>query len=109
MHDERPPLDRLNPDDLPRLAIFLTAYFDGDHAPRAGSVAEAAYHYVVDAELDELQELARDWEVLRAAAAERPLEEVQRALRDRFGSHWTVASRDEIETVAAEFERALRE
>jgi len=109
VHDDRTPLDRLSPEELPRLALFLAQYLDRPDGGKRPSAAEAAYTYVTEAELDELQELARDWDVLRAAAGDRPLDEVNRALHARFSCEWSAASRDEIEAVAAEFERALRE
>jgi hypothetical protein len=107
--DPRPPLARLTPEDLPRLAIFLDSYLRADGERPSRTLHEAAWEYVAEAELDELQDLARDWEVLVAAAREAPLAEVNRALGQRFGGPWQAASQAEIEAVAAEFERALRE
>ena len=109
VHDARPLAERLTPEDLPRLAIFLGAYLQDDVSLAPRSAQEAAWEYVAEAELDELQELAHDWEVLRAAARELPLAEVNRLLRERFGSSWSALSREEIEAVGAEFERAVRE
>ncbi len=100
---------RLTPDDLPRLAVFLAGYF-GEGAPRsARSAAEAAYDYAAEAELDELEELARDWDQLRAIARALPLDRVREALRTRFGSSWQPLDTAELDAVAHEFERALRE
>lgn len=101
--------DRLDPLELPRLAQFLAAYLHEDLVPVHGSAARAAFQYAADAELDELAELAGEWQVLRAAAARLPLDRLNRLLRERFGSGWYVASRAEVEAVALELERALRE
>ena len=107
--DPRPPLDRLTPEDLPRLAIFIGAYLR--KGPEAGnaSVQEAAWNYAAEAELDELQELADDWRVLRAAAREAPLETIRRALRERFDSEWQPLTFQELDAVGAELERAIQE
>lgn len=107
--DPRPPVERLTPDDLPRLAVFIAAYLRDDSPHPLPSAHEAAWEYLAEAELDELQELARDWDVLRAAARELSLDEVNRTLADRFGSSWSALTRDEVDAVGAEFERALRE
>jgi len=101
--------DRLRPEDLPRLALFLSTYLGGDHAPAGGSAARAAWDYASEAELDELEELRDDWEVLRAAARELQLGPVNELLRERFGCAWQAESAAELEQVAEQFERALRE
>jgi len=101
--------DRLDPRDLPRLAQFLAAYLHEDLVPVHGSAAEAAFAYAGETDVEELAELAAEWEVLRAVAARLPIERVNRLLRERFGSGWHAASRREIEAVASELERALRE
>lgn len=107
--DPRSPFERLTPEDLPRLAIFLAGYLREDLLPEHGSAQRAAWDYVSEAELDELQELARDWQVLQAAARELPLAEVNRALRERFDSSWQALSRAEIDAVGEEFVRVLDE
>jgi hypothetical protein len=101
--------ERLRPDDLPRLALFLSTYLHENLEVAHGSAAHAAWDYASEAELDELEELRDDWEVLRAAARALPLARVNELLRERFGSTWQAASSAEIEQVAEQFERALRE
>lgn len=101
--------ERLRPETLPRLALFLATCVDDDAAPSRGSATRAAWDYVQVAELDELEELSEDWEALRAAARELPLARVNELLRARFGTGWQAASPAEIEQVAGEFARALRE
>lgn len=108
-NDSRSPADRLTPEDLPRLALFLGGYLHEDLAVAHRSAQHAAWEYVGEAELDELQELASEWDVLRSAARELPLEVVNRLLRERFGSSWQALSRAELDAVGGEFERALRE
>ncbi|HEX9798879.1 MAG TPA: hypothetical protein VGC00_01785 [Thermoanaerobaculia bacterium] len=109
LSDARPLLERLTPEDLPRLAIFFASYLGDEPGPPRLSAQQAAFEYVTDAELDELQELAGDWAVLRAAVRETPLPEINRVLGQRFGTSWQAVSRQEIEAIGAEFERALRE
>lgn len=101
--------DRLDPVELPRLARFLAAYLHEDLVPVHGSAARAAFHYAADAELEELAELAGDWQVLREAALRLPLDRLNRLLRERFRSGWHIASRAEVEAVAHELERALHD
>jgi len=108
-HDDRSAVDRLTPEDQPRLARFFADYLHQDLSVVHGSAARAAYDYAAEAEIDELEELAAEWEVLRAATHEAPLERVNEILRQRFGSAWRAASRADIDAVAREFELALRE
>ena len=104
-----PALDRLTPAEQPRLALFLAEYLHQDLAVVHGSAAQAAYEYAAGAEIDDLEELAAEWAVLRAAAHSAPLERVNEVLRQLFGSAWRAVSRSEIDAVAQEFELALRE
>ena len=60
--------DRLRPENLPRLALFLSGYLHEDLAVVHGSAARAAWEYAAEAEIDELGELAGEWQVLAAAA-----------------------------------------
>jgi len=101
--------DRLRPETLPRLALFLSGYLHEDLAVVHGSAAKAAWEYAGEAEIDELGELAGDWQVLAAAARALPLERVNALLRERFGSSWQAASLVEIDAVADTLERALVE
>ena len=101
--------ERLTPEELPRLALFLSRHLEEGSEGARGSVAAAAYAFAEEAELDELEELARDWEVLRAAAGSLGLAETNRRLARSFGGLWRISSAAELDAVAAEFERALRE
>jgi hypothetical protein len=102
-------LDRLNPDDLPHLAVFLAGYLDAGGERRFASPAEAAFTFAGDADLDDVEGLAADWEILAEAARSHELAEINLCLRERFGSAWQAASKLEIEAVEQELERALRE
>lgn len=102
-------LDRIDPRELPRLALFLGAYLDAEPATRHGNAARAAYDYATEAELDELEELAFDWRQLAAAARRIPLADLNRLLRERFATSWQAASLDEIDAVTHELERAIRD
>jgi hypothetical protein len=101
--------ERLTPEGLPRVAFFLATYLHEDLEPVHGSAAKAAYNYVAEAELDELEELGAEWEILKAAAHQLPLARLNRILRERFKSSWYVNSATEIDAVGYELERALRE
>jgi hypothetical protein len=101
--------ERLRPETLPRLALFLSGALQRDLAVVHGSAARAAWEYAEEAELDELGALAGDWQVLAAAARALPLAQVNALLRERFGSAWQAASRAEIEAVGETLGRALAE
>jgi len=107
--DDREIEDRLDPRDLPRLADFLAAYLHEDLVPVHGSAAAAAFHWIAEADLEEIEELAAEWQLLRSAAARLPLDRLNRLLRERFRSAWYVTSVEEIEAVARELVRALHE
>jgi hypothetical protein len=102
-------LDRVNADDLPSLAGFLGGYLHDDWQLGFRSAAEAVYAFIGEADLDDVEEHAADWAVLVEATRELDLETVNRLLRERFRSGWHLTSKDEIEAVQQELERALRE
>ena len=101
--------EHLTPEELPRVAFFLATYLHEDLVPVHGSASKAAYAYVAEAEIDELEELAAEWEVLKAAAHHLPLASLNRILRERFKSAWFLTAPQEVDAVGYEHERALRE
>ncbi len=102
-------LDRMNPEDLPSLAGFLGGYMQEDWQLGFGSAAEAAYSFIGEADLDDVEELAADWAMLVEGTRDLDLEALNRLLRERFRSGWYVTSKSEIEAVQQELEKALRE
>jgi len=100
---------RLTAEQSPRLAWFLAAYLHEDLAVEQGSAAAAAWSYAAEAELDELGELATEWDTLVEASQRWPLDRVNELLRTRFGSAWRATTAGEFEAVAFELHRALRE
>lgn len=102
-------LERVNADDLPSLAGFLGGYLHDDWQLDHESAAEAAYAFIGEADLDDVEELAADWAVLVAATRELDLEAINRLLRERFHCGWHLAAKTELEAVAQELESALRE
>lgn len=102
-------LDRINADDLPTLAGFLGGYLHEDWQAGFGSAAEAAYAFIGEADLDDVEELAADWAVLVEATRDLDLEALNRLLRERFRSGWHLTSKTELEAVQQELEKALRE
>jgi hypothetical protein len=102
-------LDRVNADDLPSLAGFFGAYLHEDWQLDFGSAAEAAFAFLGDADLDDVEELAADWELLVEATRDLDLAALNRLLRERFRSGWHLASKDELQAVTQELDRARRE
>lgn len=102
-------LDRVNADDLPSLAGFVGGYLHEDWQLEFGSAAEAAYAFIGEADLDDVEELAADWSVLTEATRDLDLEAVNRLLRERFRGGWHLVAKGEIDAVAQELEKALRE
>ncbi len=101
--------ERLNAADLPNLASFLAGYLHGDWRRQFASPAEAAFAFAGAADLDDVAELAEEWGVLVSATRELTLGEINRLLRERFHSGWEIVAKTELEAVAQELERALRE
>ncbi len=99
----------LDPESLPRVAAFLAVHLGADLDAGWTSAARAAHRYAAEADLDDLEELAREWETVRVAARHLPLARFNDLLERRFASPWRVATRDEVEAVARELEVALRE
>lgn len=102
-------LDRVNPDDLPSLAGFLGGYLHEDWQLEFSSVAAAAYAFIGEADLDDVEELEADWEVLVEATRDLGIEATNRLMRERFRSGWHLTSKLELDAVTQELERALRE
>jgi len=109
VHDERPPAEKLNALDLPRVALFLDGYLGEEAARRHGSPAGAAYDYAAGAELDELGELTEEWRVVLAAARSLPPAAFRETFRKGFPGAWEAVSLADVEAIAAELESALRE
>jgi len=109
VHDDRPPAEKLNAVDLPRVALFLDGFFRGDLAREHGSPAGAAYDYAAGAELDELGELTEEWRVVLAAARVLPPAVFREAFRKGFPDAWEPVSLADVEAIAAELESAVRE
>jgi hypothetical protein len=107
MTDPHSAADRLLPDELPRLALFLGALVPELSDRGRLSAQQAAWRYAAEAESDELEELAEEWSVLVAAGRELPIAELGRLLRERFGSEWQPATASELDAVAAELARAI--
>lgn len=109
--DGRPDPDELDralfPEALPHLAHFLGAYLHEDLVPVHGSAARAAWEFAAEAELEELEALARDWWALRLAARALPISRLRLLLAERFGSAWYPASAAEIDAVGDELDAAL--
>lgn len=101
--------ERLTADELPAVAAFLGGYLHEDFETDYRSAAQAAFAFAGEADEDDLQQLAAEWEVVRAAARALPLPELNRLLRERFRCGWYLLSASEVEGVAQELERALRE
>ena len=106
---DREALERLNADDLPQLAAFLGGYLHEDWQLGFASAAEAAYAFVGGADLDDVEELAADWTVLMDATHDLDLAGVNLLLRERFRSAWHLTAKSELQAVAHELDRALRE
>jgi uncharacterized protein CbrC (UPF0167 family) len=102
-------LERVNADDLPSLAGFVGGYLHEDWQLTYRSAAEAAYAFIGEADLDDVEELAADWNVLVEATRNLDLAAINRLLRERFRSGWHLGAKSEIEAVGQELERALRE
>ena len=109
MTDSRPAADALMPETMPRLALFLGSLVTELSERGVPSAQQAAWRYAAEAELDELEELAQEWRAFAGASRELPLLEVNRILRERFGSVWQAISHDELDAVGAELERAVLE
>ncbi len=78
----------MNADDLPSLAGFLGGYMQEDWQLGFGSAAEAAYSFIGEADLDDVEELAADWAMLVEGTRDLDLEALNRLLRERFRCGW---------------------
>ncbi len=101
--------DRITPEELPGVAAFLGGYLHEDFESDYRSPAQAAFAFAGEADEDDVQQLSEEWETMRLAARELPLAELNRLLRERFRCGWYLLAASEIEAVAQELERALRE
>lgn len=102
-------LDRVNAEDLPSLAGFLGGYLHDDWQLEHRSAAEAAYRFIGEADLDDVEELAADWQVLEAVARDLDLPAINLLLRERFRTGWHLGSKEELLAVGQELRGALRE
>jgi hypothetical protein len=107
--DPRELADRIEPATMPRVAGFLAGYLHEDWTLDYGSPAEAMYDYLREADWDDVEELAAEWELIDVASRTMPLAELADLFQGRFRAAWRPVSRAEIEAITAELERALAE
>lgn len=99
----------LSPEELPRVAEFLAGYLHEDWSADYDSPAEATYEYLAEADPNDVEELATEWTVVSQAAHRLGLEELNRALLERFRCGWRALSVAEVDGVTRELENATRE
>jgi hypothetical protein len=83
-HEERKGFD---PNDYPALQEFLPAYLHEDFAEEYESASEAVKEFLAEASGDEIQNVRDEWQRLRKTLADRPISEVQGAVRS-LGAVW---------------------
>jgi hypothetical protein len=84
--------------DFPALREFLRGYFHQDWQDEHGSVEAAAHQFRQDADREQRQNVAEQWQVFRRQTTDLPLERI-RELLIGLGSAWSPASIDELEIV----------
>jgi len=105
------PLDRieleLTAEAFPGLATFAAGYLHEELALEHGSAAGAAWAFCEEADLEEVAQATRGWELLEILGRERGLAAASLLLIGRFGSSWQPSEAGDLERVGAELRRGL--
>lgn len=88
----------LSPADFPALREFLRGYFHQDWREEHGSVEAAVRQFRQDADREQQQKVAEQWQIFRQQTADLPLERIRQRLIN-LGSAWSPASNHELDTV----------
>lgn len=106
-----PALDRvaleLTADAFPGLAALVGGYLHQEHEIEHGSAAAATWAFCREADLEEIADAARGWELVELLGRERGPAAAAHLLVERFGSAWRPQAPGELERVGAELRRAL--
>lgn len=76
-----------DPDEFSALQDFFGGYLHEDFSEEYGSASEALQAFLSDASGDEIQNVKEEWQRFRTLVKDRPLGEIQAALR-RLGAAW---------------------
>lgn len=99
---EKEPFD---PENYPALSEFLPAYLHEDFVEEYGSATKAMEALVADASGDQIRNVKDDWQALRRAFADRPVDDLHHALAE-LGIAWQPQSADELRGVDEVLNRA---
>jgi hypothetical protein len=88
--------------EFPALRDFLRGYFHEDCIDEYGSLEGAARQFVKDADGEQREVVAREWEEFLKAFGKLSLEKINRALGE-MGSACVFASLDEVNKVTEAF------
>ncbi len=97
----------LTAETFPGLAAFAAGYLHEDLEPEHGSAAGAAWAFCEEADLEEVAQAARGWELLELVGRERGTAAAALLLVGRFGSAWQPAEPGDLERVGVELRRGL--
>ena len=73
--------------DYPALREFFPAYLHQDFAEEYSSAADAVKGFLADASDEEILQVKTEWQALRQAFRQRPLQEIQKAITN-LGGAW---------------------
>jgi hypothetical protein len=97
----------LTAEEFPGLASFAAGYLHEELELEHGSAAGAAWAFCQEADLEEVAQAARGWELLELVGRERGAAAAALLLVGRFGSAWQPSESGDLERVGAELRRAL--
>ncbi len=89
--------------DFPALRQFLRGYLHEDWMEEYASPTEAVRQFLEDADAQERQQLAHEWQKFRERTKAEPLAAVGKILSDKLGGSWRPRTSDELEEVSVAF------
>lgn len=89
----------LSPADFPALREFLRGYFHQDWREEHGSIEAAVRQFCRDADDEQREQVARQWQAFRQKTEDLPLRKVRELFTESLGSAWYPASKADLETI----------
>jgi hypothetical protein len=93
--------DSLKVGEYPALRQFIHGYLHEDYVDEYGSAEDAASEFWQDADPEEREQVAAEWQRFLKDTSGASIAAVRRVLSEKFGSGWHFDEKEELDRVSA--------